>query len=154
MYTRNNQSGFFLNFLTGTVIGGLIAFLFAPKSGEQLRNDLENDLKSYLEKVKTAGNKIIEEANQLAALTNKYAEGSFKESFGKVEKEISSVKNAIHAAVDTYKNYYNKSENSSESIADDIFIDFVTENANENIEDYELLPQHEGMKRRHDKKYF
>jgi gas vesicle protein len=146
-------------------MGGILAFLFAPKSGKQLRKDLENDLKSYLEKVKTAGNKIVDEAkktadeivekaNQLAALTNKYAEGSFKESFGKVEKEISSVKNAIHAALDTYKNYHNKSENSSGAIADDIFIDFVTENTSETSEEYDLLPQHEGMKRRHDKKYY
>ena len=162
MYS-NKSSGIFFNFLAGTVLGGILGFLFAPKTGQQLRNDLKEDLDSYLKKVKDAGNKIIEDAkktaddmvdkaNQLIALTDKYIGEDLKMSIDKIEKEINSVKNAIRVALDTYKNNSAKSENSSESIADNIFINFV----NENSEDYDedILPLHEGMKRRYDRKYY
>ena len=137
MYS-NKSSGIFFNFLAGTVLGGILGFLFAPKTGQQLRNDLKEDLDSYLKKVKDAGNKIIEDAkktaddmvdkaNQLIALTDKYIGEDLKMSIDKIEKEINSVKNAIRVALDTYKNNSAKSENSSESIADNIFINFVNE---------------------------
>ncbi len=159
----SKSSGFFVNFLTGTIIGGIAGFLFAPKPGRQLQENLKEDLDLYLKKVKDAGNHIVEDAqktagqmvekaNQLIALTDKYVGEDFKESLEKIEKEIGSVKNAIYTAVDNYKSGHAKTGNSSESIADDIFIDFV----NENSDDYEeeIMPLHEGMKRRHDKKYF
>ena len=160
---HNSRFGFFVNFLTGTIVGGVAGFLFAPKTGQQLREDLKEDLDSYIKKVKDAGNKIVEDAqntagqmidraNQLIALLDKYVGEDFKVSLDKIEKEISSVKAAINSAVDTYKNNSAKNENSSETIADDIFINFVNENS-ESLEE-ENLPLHEGMKRRHDKKYF
>lgn len=161
--SHNSRLGFFMNFLIGTIVGGIAGFLFAPKTGQQLREDLKDDLDSYLKKVKEAGNRIVEDAqntanqmvekaNQLIALVDKYMGEDFKESLDKIEKEISSVKAAISTAVDTYKSNSAKTENSSESIADDIFIDFVKENSEEY--DDEILPLHEGMKRRHDKKYY
>ncbi len=159
---HNSRLGFFVSFLTGTAAGGILGFLFAPRTGEQLRENLKEDLDLYLRKVKDAGNRIVEDAqktagqmvekaNQLIALTDKYIGEDLKESLDKIEKEISSVKNAINTAVDTYKNNNAKSENSSESIVDDIFIDFVNENSEEYEE--EVLPLHEGMKRRHNRKY-
>ena len=161
--SHNSRLSFFTNFLTGTIVGGIAGFLFAPKTGQQLREDLKDDLELYLKRVKEAGYKIIEDAqktadqmvekaNQLIALMDKYIGEDFKESLDKFDREITSVKSAINAAVDTYKSNSAKSENSSESIADDIFIDFVKEN-NESYEE-ETLPLHEGMRRRHDKKYF
>ena len=160
---HNSRLGFFVNFLTGTIVGGVVGFLFAPKTGQQLREDLKEDLDSYIKKVKETGNKIVEDAqntanqmveraNQLIALLDKYVGDDFKDSLDKIENEISSVKAAINTAVDTYRNNSAKSENSSESIADNIFIDFVDANSEEYEE--ENLPLHEGMKRRHDKKYF
>jgi gas vesicle protein len=159
---HNGRLGFFINFLTGSVVGGILGFLFAPKTGEQLREDLKEDLDLYLRRVKEAGNRIVEDAqktasqmvekaNQLIAITDKYVGKDLKDSLDKIEKEILSVKNAINAAVDSYKSNNAKIENSSEAIADDIFIDFVNENSKEYEE--EVLPLHEGMKRRHDKKY-
>ncbi|MFZ0456612.1 MAG: YtxH domain-containing protein [Ignavibacteriaceae bacterium] len=160
---HNSRLGFFVSFLTGTIVGGVAGFLFAPKTGQQLREDLKEDLDSYIKKVKDAGNKIVEDAqntanqmvgkaNQLIALLDKYIGEDFKDSLDKIENEISIVKAAINTAIDTYKSNSAKSENSSESIADDIFIDFVNENSEEDEE--EIMPLHEGMKRRHDKKYF
>ena len=161
---NKNRSGFFLNFLAGTIFGGVMGFLFAPKPGGQLRKELKDDLDLYLKKVKDAGNKIVddakktanemvEKANQLVSLTDKYVGEDLKDSMDKIEKEIYSVKLAIHTAVDTYKSNQAKKENSSSAIADDIFIDFVNENS-EDYEDDDLLPLREGMKRRHDKKYY
>ncbi len=160
---HNNRLGFFVNFLTGTIVGGIVGFLFAPKTGQQLREDLKEDLDLYIKKVRDTGNKIVEDAqntanqmvektNQLIALLDKYVGDDFKYSLDKIEKEILSVKTAINTAVDTYKSNSAKAENSSESIADDIFIDFVNENSEEYEE--EILPLHEGMRRRYDKKYY
>ncbi len=161
---KNSSSGFLFNFLLGAAAGSVITLLFSPKNGRQFRRDLQEDLNSYLNKVKTAGNNIVEDAkkiaddmidkaNQVLALTNKWVEGNFGDSLGKIENEFNSVKNAIYAAVDTYKNNNVQFQNSSESIADDIFIDFVNENSDDFDEEL-ILPLHEGMKRRHDKKFY
>jgi gas vesicle protein len=161
---KNSSSGFFLNFLLGAAAGSILSLLFSPKSGGQFRKDLQEDLNSYLNKVKTAGNSIVEDAkkiaddmvdkaNQLLVLTNKWVDGNFNDTIEKIEKEIKSVKNAIYAAVETYNNNNVESENSSGSIADDIFIDFVNENS-EDFDEELILPLHEGMKRRQDRKYY
>lgn len=156
---REKESNFFMNFLVGTVIGGLIAFLFSPKKGEEIRNDLKEDLENYLGKVKKVRDKFTDEAQKLSddlylkveklnALIEKYSQDSFKEPIEKIEKEIASLKKAIKAAINNYKESH-KSDN-SDLMADDIFIDFVNENL-DNIDD-ESMPKHQGMHKRGERK--
>jgi gas vesicle protein len=138
--------------LTGLLIGGAVgsalAFLFAPKSGKELRGDIKKDFDNYLEKAKEQKNKIFSDAKSIADdvlkkaeklrdLNKKYFAGTFEGSISKIEKEIVSLRTALYTAINKYKER-NDREPATEKIVDDIYIEFEEE-------DY---PKHEGMGRR------
>jgi gas vesicle protein len=158
----DKRDGSILKVILGTLVGTVLGIFYAPKSGNQFRNDLDEDLKNYLHKVKDAYDDIVNEAektaeeirnkmDRLAALVDKYGEESLHDSVEKIESEINAIRNSVRAAVNSYKNS-KSSQMASGEIADDIFIDFVNENSGET--DNETLPKREGMHRRHDKKNF
>ena len=156
----NNESSLKLNnftsFILGGITGGILALLFAPCSGNELRqrinsgaNDLVKSAKEKEEEIvnraKKAADNLIIKAIQLAALTDKYASGALDIPAEKIELEIKSLKAAIDAAVKTYKG---KNGNSSEILIntetiENIFSDF----------DNVVLPKREGMKRRFNLKF-
>lgn len=39
---RGVAKGLFLGFLAGGIVGGVLALLYAPKSGKELRQDIRN----------------------------------------------------------------------------------------------------------------
>ena len=156
----NNESSLKLNnftsFILGGITGGILALLFAPCSGNELRqrinsgaNDLVKSAKEKEEEIvnraKKAADNLIIKAIQLAALTDKYASGALDIPAEKIELEIKSLKAAIDAAVKTYKG---KNGNPSEipvntETIENIFSDF----------DNVVLPKREGMKRRFNLKF-
>lgn len=156
----DNKNDSFIKILVGTLIGGLAGILFAPKTGEHLRQDLSEDLDEYLKKVKTARDNFINEtektaeeirskADQISAFIDKYGEDAVQESIEKVEAEINAFKSAIKAAMESYKKSKNTMKD-SQKVADDIYVDFVNENTSE-YED-ESLPKKESMHRRAERK--
>lgn len=101
-------------FLFGTVVGGVIALLYAPKSGKDLRRDISDDVSNYLKKAADTKNKIIEKAktfsNDMVTQSEKvysdirsFHEGKYSGTADKIESEISKLRTAIKAAVDSYK---------------------------------------------------
>ncbi len=151
----NNESGIKTNqlvpFILGGITGGILALLFAPCSGKELRqriNSGANDLvKSAREKeeeiagkAKKAADNLIVKAIQLAALTDKYASGVLDIPAEKIELEIKSLKAAIDAAVKTYKGKNGSPDETSikTDIIENVFSDY----------DNVVLPKREGMRRR------
>lgn len=101
-------------FLFGTVVGGVIALLYAPKSGRDLRRDITDEVNNYVKKAAEARNKIIEKAktfsNDMLTQSEKvysdirsFHEGKYSGTPDKIESEISRLRTAIKAAVDSYK---------------------------------------------------
>ncbi|NWF88718.1 MAG: YtxH domain-containing protein [Ignavibacteriaceae bacterium] len=101
-------------FLLGTVVGGVIALLFAPKSGKELRSDISDEVNNYVDKAADLRNKIIDKAkkfsNDILKQTEKvqsdirsFKDGKYTGTAEKIESEISRLRNAIKAAVDSYK---------------------------------------------------
>ena len=45
-----NKGGFIVGALVGTVIGGVVALLAAPKSGKQLRDDISGELDNWIDR--------------------------------------------------------------------------------------------------------
>ena len=41
MEENNMAKGLMIGFLAGGIVGGIIALLYAPKSGKELRNDIK-----------------------------------------------------------------------------------------------------------------
>lgn len=64
----NNKSSFLIGFLAGGVIGAVIALLYAPKPGKELRADIKNKAGEVVENaeeyVSAAKNKAVDIINE------------------------------------------------------------------------------------------
>ena len=150
MSNYNKQSLSFTSFLIGGIIGGIAALLFTPKTGKNLRNDIKNKFDEYLNDIKKRSERLIKsaressgsyvnKAEEILNLSRKFAEGKYKDSVDVIEKEISSLRTALNAAVDTYRHQNLNKEK--------ITIDKNNGRNYSAFED-ETLPKHEGMGRR------
>ena len=137
-----------VGFLIGVAAGSIIALLYAPKSGKELRGDIRNGSSELLKKAaqrrdeivskaKVVANTLNEKGEHLIATTKKFADGKFPGAVEAIEKEISNLKYAVSSAVTTYRRGASI-ERSVEEEVDDLFIDF----------EHEVLPKFEGMGRR------
>ncbi|MFA7229315.1 MAG: YtxH domain-containing protein [Melioribacteraceae bacterium] len=124
--------GLLIGFLTGAAVGSIIALLFAPKSGKELREDIKNksqdfieDADEYISKAKDKASQLINEgkkkSEKLVADTKEKVDTLLGEAekilsdakgkagdvahFGKekIEKESDRLKSAIKAGMDAYK---------------------------------------------------
>ena len=101
-------------FLFGAVVGGVIALLYVPKSGKETRKDISDEINNYVKKAGEAKNQIIEKAkrfsNDMVGQTERvysdvrnFKEGKYSGTAEKIESEITRLRTAIKAAVDSYK---------------------------------------------------
>lgn len=131
-HENNNAKSFIVGLLAGGAIGALVALLFAPKSGKELRADLKLKGEEYLDEAekyisearekakelinegKKKSEKIISEAKMKSQEIIKDAEkiiNEAKEKGGdvisstkeKIESEAQRFSSAVKAGVDAYK---------------------------------------------------
>jgi gas vesicle protein len=124
--------GLLVGFLTGAAVGSIIALLFAPKSGRELREDIKSksqefidDADKYIANAKDKASDLINEgkrkSERLVTETKEKVETLLgeaeriltdaKEKAGsvvhvgkeKLEKESDRLKTAIKAGMDAYK---------------------------------------------------
>lgn len=133
---QNEESGMgkglLIGFLTGAAVGSIIALLYAPKSGKELREDIKNksqdlieDADEYISKAKDKASQLINEgkkkSEKLVAETKEKVDNLLDEAekilsdakdkagnvahLGKekIEKESERLKTAIKAGMDAYK---------------------------------------------------
>ena len=129
--------GLLIGFLTGAAVGSIIALLFAPKSGKELREDIKNksqdfmeDAESYLANAKDKASQLINEgkkkSEKLVSDTKEKvdallgeAEKILSDAKGKagdyahagkekIEKESERLKTAIRAGMDALKQRRNR----------------------------------------------
>ncbi len=134
---RGLAKGLFVRFLAGGVVGGLVALLYAPKSGKELRADLKvkkdemlDDAEEYLDIAKHKAQDIINEgkkrseeliseakkkagtllddANKILNVAKEKTTNSYELAKEKIADESSKVKDAIKAGVEAYKDERNK----------------------------------------------
>ena len=130
--------GLLLGFLTGTIVGGVVALLYAPKTGKELRSDIKikkdeflDDTSEYMQIAKEKANKLINEgkkrsemlikdakdkASSLIGDANKVlseAKDKASEKLGSAKEKLSGesdrVKDAFKAGIDAYKEEKSKS---------------------------------------------
>lgn len=132
-------------FLIGGTIGSVLTFLFTPKTGRELREDINTGFNDYKDKAIDGSkkiyngavsyfNEVIKKADQLRSLTGKYLAGAYSVPKERIEIEIASLKRALRAAI----NAYNQSPERTEH-RDTMVRDIASE-----FED-ETLPKYEGM---------
>ena len=129
---NNSGSSIFLGFLAGGAIGAILALLYAPKTGRELRNDIKSRTDEYLDEAdkyiaearnkakvlindgKKKSEKIINDAKEKSEAILKDAEKVFNDAKAKassnldeskniLENETNNLKNAFKAGVDAYK---------------------------------------------------
>lgn len=132
MSDNNNAKSFIVGLLAGGAIGALVALLFAPKSGKELRADLKLKGEEYLDEAekyisearekakelinegKKRSEKIISEAKMKSQEIIKDAEKIISDAKEKANEVISSTKekietesgrisSAVKAGVEAYK---------------------------------------------------
>lgn len=126
-----------VGFLIGLATGSVVSLLYAPKSGREFRSHLRKDFPGLLKKAEEIKGVLIGKARSIASdisgrsekfvvATKKIAEGKYAGTVETVEKELDSVKLAVIAAVNNYKqsNFFIKPTNQQ---VDDLFIDFEDE---------------------------
>ena len=121
MSDERMAKGLMIGFLSGAVVGGIIALLYAPKSGKELRLDLRKkgediaeDVEEYLKDAQTKAKVLINdgkeksatlitEAKQKAEGLLRDAETILTDAKKKAGDESAKLKNAFKAGVDAYK---------------------------------------------------
>ncbi len=135
-------------FLIGGAVGSVITFLFTPKSGKELRKDIESNTKDYVKKARIEGEKfaidaknifndVLIKAEQLKTLSRKYTENAYSVPAKRIESEIKSLRMALKAAVAIYDKSNGRTVETDKKVKE-LYSEF----------DNESLPKFEGMKRR------
>jgi gas vesicle protein len=119
--------GMLLGFLAGSVVGALVALLYAPKTGKDLRaeikhktGELKNQTEEYMRSARLKALDIINEgkerSDRLVSDAKKKAETILGDADKlmsgireKSEEETGKVKAAFRAGVDAYKSERSKS---------------------------------------------
>lgn len=117
----NATRNLMLGFLSGAVVGGVVALLYAPKPGKELRGELLNkggvladDIEDYLhdaqEKARTIINDGKDKSSALITDAKRRADGLLKDAEHilsgakqRVNEEGDRLKTAVKAGVDAYK---------------------------------------------------
>ncbi|MBN1447097.1 MAG: YtxH domain-containing protein [Bacteroidetes bacterium] len=117
----NASRNLLLGFLSGALVGGIVALLYAPKTGKEFRGDLKRkggeiieDVDEYLQDAQEKAKHIINEGKEKssALITDAKkradsllhdAEDILSGARNRVSQEGDKLKSAFKAGVDTYK---------------------------------------------------
>lgn len=102
MSENRRIGGTFWGFVIGGAIGGIIALLYAPKPGKQLRNDISKKTNEILEDGKKKSSELWESTKTKAGTMIDSAGHLFVTGREKVMSEAEKVKAAIKAGTDAY----------------------------------------------------
>lgn len=69
--TKEHISGFGLGLLAGAVIGGVMALLYAPKSGKVTRQLLQDAVDELADTVKETAGNVVDTVNEAASETRR-----------------------------------------------------------------------------------
>ena len=110
--------------LVGGAIGAVVALLFAPKSGKELRGDIADATRQGLEKGREAANALGERAGEYYEVTREKASHLYSEAqdkvgeFGDKAKEaVANAKNPFSAAIEAGKDAYIEEKRRNETKA-------------------------------------
>ena len=110
--------------LIGGGIGAVIALLFAPKSGEELRGDIADATRKGIEKSKEAAAQLQERAGEYYEVTREKAGELYQtaaekagELSDKAKSAAANAANPFTAAIDAGKDAYTAEKRRNESMA-------------------------------------
>jgi len=96
--------GIFAGFLLGTVVGGAIALLTAPKSGKHLRNDISRKTNELIEDGKKNAYESWNGVKGRTESTIESANDMLNNGKEKIMRKAEKVKDAYKAGINAYNN--------------------------------------------------
>lgn len=131
-YDNKSGKSFLVGLIAGGAIGALIALLFAPKSGKELRADLKTKGEEYLDEAekyisearekakelinegkkrsdkiisdaKTKSQEIIRDAEKIISEAKERTSDVISTTKDKIQSEAQKISTAVKAGVDAYK---------------------------------------------------
>lgn len=133
MEDNRSVKGFMLGMLAGGVAGGLLALLYAPKSGVELRGDIRKKSQELLTETgeyigsardragelisegrKKAG-ELYDDVKEKAGVIQDNISGIFTQGKETIDAEGQKVKDALKAGVDSYKEERSKHQQSQQN---------------------------------------
>ncbi len=126
-----------LGALIGGVIGSTAAFLFTPKKGKEVRENIKDNFDDLVNKTKEKSRQlfsqsldmvddIVKKSDELRILIKRHKEGTYDETIEKIESEIKKLRMALLTAIQVYKNSKNR-EKSSDDLVNNIYHEFKNE---------------------------
>lgn len=133
MEDNRSVKGFMLGMLAGGVAGGLLALLYAPKSGVELRGDIRKKSQKLLTETgeyigsardragelisegrKKAG-ELYDDVKEKAGVIQDNISGIFTQGKETIDAEGQKVKDALKAGVDSYKEERSKHQQNQQN---------------------------------------
>ena len=96
--------GLLIGIFGGVAVGAIIALLFAPKSGEKLREEIKTKSRDFTDDTARYISNAQKKVSQLINDTKDKAENYVQNGKVKVEKESERLKSAVNAGVNAYQN--------------------------------------------------
>ncbi|MBG9980157.1 YtxH domain-containing protein [Facklamia lactis] len=93
--SNNNNDGFLLGAIIGATIGGIAALLYAPKSGEELRKDINDEVDYWLERANDYTEYAVERGVEMydaASVASDDIRVSLKSSAENLKRQVSDFK--------------------------------------------------------------
>jgi len=110
---ENNGASKLAFFLVGFGFGAVIALLFAPKSGRELREDIAETTRRGVDKASEAYQTTRERAQELAAIGREKATGLLEEAKETVVEQRERLSAAVEAGKQAYREEKRKIAESS-----------------------------------------
>ncbi|MDP2037548.1 MAG: YtxH domain-containing protein [Ignavibacteria bacterium] len=92
--------GLLIGFLTGAAVGSIIALLYAPKSGKELRSDIKNKSQEFMDDAEGYLSNAKEKASQLINEGKKKSERLVEERKENVESILYEAEKILVEAID------------------------------------------------------
>lgn len=87
--TKSSNANTILSFVVGAAVGATVAMLFAPKSGEELRDYIADEVHDDVRHVQNAGKDIKRRAQQTAKLAQDHLQDAVEtgeEAYNRAKK--------------------------------------------------------------------
>jgi len=110
--------GLIVGFLTGAAVGSIIALLFAPKSGKELRQDIKVKSQEFIDEADTYLANAKDKANQLINEGKKKSERLVSDAKEKVDALLNEAEKILHDAKDKAGNYVHSGKEKVEKESD------------------------------------
>lgn len=104
MASIKKTTGILTGFLLGGAIGGVIALLYAPKSGKQFRTDISRKTNKLIEDSKRKTIDTWDGAREIAESTLENANEVLNSNIEKIAHKTDKIKEAYNAGYNAYNN--------------------------------------------------